>query len=800
VTHARWIVGALLGAALAVGNGCSGMGLGIDGAPSGQGPTVGPQSLGEICPDDLEFFADEVWTPILSLKCAGCHNADGPAKRSRMVLTTDDEGDEALRRNYAAAASVAKEKLGEMPLLLLRPTGRHPEGHPGGKLIEVDSSAYAALEEFTRRVETPSTCASGAGGGGGAAVHSTACDTVLPGPSQLRRLSRTEYDRTVHDLLGIDSKYGASFVADAVVAGFDDNASALRVSPVLADQLRQAAESLAKDALGKNASLLPCTPSAGDAACAAAFVRSFGKRAYRRPLREVEATRYDAIFSSVAQQDGFLEGMTAVLAAMLQAPGFLYRTELGAAGSGETVELDGYEIASELSYLVWGSMPDEELFTAAESGALGMEKGIAKEAERLLADPKAASFLPHFFEQWLGIERIATVPKDATAFPGFDGAARAALRDEAEALIRRLTFEGDGTLGSLLTDPGDVPDGDGAGVLTLGAVLAVHGSPTDSSPIHRGKLVRERILCQELSPPPPNLNVQPPPVDPSLTTRERFAAHASVEPCKSCHRMIDPIGFGFEKFDGIGRHRTTEAGKAIVTTGEIMGSPTSDTTFDGTAALGKKLAESADVHACFATQWFRFGYGMKETQATSCTVKALTEAFVAGELKVQSLIVALTRMPHFRQRIRAKDVDTGPAGEPGGAAGASGTAGAGGDPAPGVGGAGGAPGAGGSTDPAGGGGAAGGASTGSDPAAMIAVDDAIDSKWETGACHTVSVRNDGASTVKWEVELTLQGTVTQVWNATMEPAASSAARFRGLDWNGTLAPGASASFGYCTEG
>jgi hypothetical protein len=744
------------------------------------------------CPDDLAFFEANLWKPIMSQKCVLCHSATGLAQGSHMVLKPPSE-EGYLEHNLETVKKVAALDVDGTSILLLRPSGRHPAGHPGGTLVEFNSPDYKMFATFVDRVTKGKSCD----------AEVVNCDAPDPGGRLLRRLSRAEYDATIHDLFNIDGAHGEKFTADTVVKGFDNNAAALRVSPLLADQVRQAAEDIAKQVMTSPGSLLPCDAAKGDAACAKQFIDTFGKRAFRRPLTDADRARYLSLYEGVAGQDGFTEGIKTVLAAVLQSPHFLYRTELGdgAADKG-VIKLAPYEIASELSYFIWGSMPDAELFAAADTGALSSPDEIEKQARRLLADPRSDAVIERFVDQWLEIDRLPTVAKDSMTYPEFNAAARAALREETKHFVRYVVRQSEGTLPELLTAsysflspelakfygvsaPSGSAGPDGfakvdfagssrAGILTQGSVIATHSKPSSSSPIHRGKLVRERLLCQELPPPPPGLNVQPPALDPSLTTRERYAAHATVEPCMSCHTLIDPIGFGFERFDGIGRTRDTEGGKSIDATGSIVATESTNGDFDGTGELTRTLAESPDVHACFTTQWLRFSYGVEENAALSCFVKQVNQDFEKGGLKIEDLVVALTRTAHFTTR----SLDGSEGSASGGPSGEATSSGSGADSGSG---------------PSGSTGAGGG--TGPGPTMDLDIQTAIDSQWETGYQQSVKVTNLSSSPITWSISLDVAGKITDLWNAVATPAGAKTT-FKGKDYNAVIEPQGTASFGF----
>ncbi len=764
------------------------------------------------CPDDLDYFEQNVWNPILSVKCIGCHNAEGIASKTRMVLDPP-EVDGYLEHNFRTVKALAQVTTGGTPVLLLRPTGKYPAGHSGGTLFSDESTYYKDLETFITRVTLGQKCDQGS------AKVQCADKVPAPGRRQLRRLTRVEYDSSVRDLLGIESKFGEKFAPDVVVDGFDNNASALSVSGLLADQLRDAAEQLAASAMQSGAldhySDPACDPTANATACAQAVIEDFGLHAFRRPLTETEVTRYAALFDAgyadpAPETDAYSSGLQLVLTAMLQSPGFLYRLELGSQSVDGLFELDGFEVATELSYLIWGTTPDDELLTQAASGGLDTPEGIKAQATRLLNDERALTGYVRFVDQWLGLTQLDTVQKDPMTYPELDPDIRTALAMETQEFIRYVLEEKDGRLDELLTAPYsflspelatyygvthpsgsgfqqvDFDDAQHAGLLTQGSVLVTHSMANSSSPIHRGKLVRERLLCQKLSPPPPNIVVEVPPVDPNASNRERFSVHSANEPCKSCHRLIDPIGFGFEHFDGIGRFQSDDRGFPIDTKGEILATDNTDTTFEGVPELGAILADSPDVQSCVALQWYRWGYAQEETEETTCTAEAFADRFAANELRLPELILALVEADHFRTRITEAGVDAPPAGS--GGSGNTGTGGAGN------------PGAGGSGNTGSGGagnGGSGAGGSGSDPVTGdVSIEDKLDSQWESGSCHTVNVTNTGSSDVTWTIEVDLGGNLDNVWNAVATPNGTKT-RFSGVDFNRTLAPNEVASFGYC---
>ncbi len=528
--------------------------------------------------------------------------------------------------------------------------------------------------------------ATGGAGGDSTGGEQAACGVPQPGPSPIRRMNRFEYDNTVRDLLGDDSRPAQGFPDEEEALGFNNNADALGVTGLLAEHYLTAAETLAAKAVLDLPKLLGCDPQAdGEDECARRFVTEFGRRAYRRPLEDAEVDALIAVFAAARAQFDFETGIRLTLTAMLQSPHFLYRVEFGAPIEGDdaALKVKPYELASRLSYFLWATMPDDTLFEAAASGALATREDVAAQAQRMLADPRARVTVRDFHGQWLHLAGIEQMEKDPDVFPEFDPAIRPLLRAEADAFLEHVIWDGEGDLDTLLLAPfsfmngalaeyygvtgpsGDalekveLPEGRASGILTLGGVMAFLAKPNQTSPIHRGKFIRERILCQAVPPPPDNIVITPPEVDPNLPTRERFKEHSEDPLCGGCHQLLDPVGFGFEHYDGLGRWRDIDAKLPIDASGELIAAEVAGE-FDGVPDLAAMLVSSPEVEGCMTRQWFRYAYGRAETLDDRCTLDRLGDGFAASGRDIQDLIVALTQTDAFMYR-RAQ---TGEGGSP----------------------------------------------------------------------------------------------------------------------------------------
>jgi hypothetical protein len=430
--------------------------------------------------------------------------------------------------------------------------------------------------------------------------------------------------------------------------------------------------SLAEDVAGRalteqRARLVTCDPNV--ATCKREVITQLGARAFRRPLTDDEIDGFLDAF----QSNNFDDGVRIATAAMLISPNFLYRWEIGdSAGT-----LTPYETASALSYLFWGTMPDQALFDAAAAGELATPDQIQDQARRLLADPRSHGQVNEFVGQWLRTDGLSA-NKDATIYPSFTDEIRNDMAEEQRRFFEHVIFEQNGTFDELFTasyvyangslanfyglsaqgsDWQEIPvspDSGRGGILGLGAVLASQAHSNESSPIKRGVFVRGRLLCQDLPPPPPDVDATPPGLDPSLTTRERFAAHDSNAACSGCHRYIDGVGFGFEGFDGVGARRTTENGLPVDMSGTVNGlegldQDTSDS-FTDTRELGAMLASSQAAQVCLPLQYFRYARGLTETAYDACTINNLQLSFTEGQLSLQDMLVAVTGSPTFTRR------------------------------------------------------------------------------------------------------------------------------------------------------
>jgi hypothetical protein len=505
-------------------------------------------------------------------------------------------------------------------------------------------------------------------------------DPNAAGLMPLRRLTAREYLNTVRDLLG-DTTLGTGDVP-AEADDLSNNAFPFRQPSVIgtldAGNLQTAAEALAKNVAGKLTTVLPCTPASAsaEASCASQFITTFGLKAYRRPVSTAEVNDLTALYQTARTTLAldFNGAIDLLIEAMLQSPGFVYHWEMdpgSAVKDGSVVQLGNYQVANRLSYFLWGTMPDQTLFTAAANGDLATAAGIATQAQRMLADSKAQDAVADFIDDWLDVNVLPSRPKDATIYPMWNQDLAGAMETEVRS-FGTSTILGTGLLGDLLTGTkssvnqalaavygvsgvtGTTPkavtldSSQRGGLLTLAGFLTVTGAADGSSPVRRGHAIYTRLLCGVVPDPPANV---PPPAAPmaGLTTRQRFEQH-DMSPCTgSCHSAMDPIGFGFEHYDGIGQFRMTDQNLPVDSSGKIVMDGQTQT-FPDALALGGMLAASPQVQTCFAVQFMRYALNRWETSADVASIQGAAAAFQSGGLDLRKLITGVATSRTFRYR------------------------------------------------------------------------------------------------------------------------------------------------------
>jgi hypothetical protein len=497
----------------------------------------------------------------------------------------------------------------------------------------------------------------------------------------LRRLNAVEYDNTLRDLLGTTRRPAQGFPADPIGFGYNNNADLQHLAPLQVELYVTAAEALIEEATAQGvpafataAKLEPCDLAAAGRPCLQKVVAAFARRAWRRPVASDELGRLMGLADArrLAGTD-LLEQLRTVLAAVLTAPAFLFRIELDPDPRSAGVHPVGpYELASRLSYFLWSSMPDEPLLAAAEKGQLAGPREASQQVRRMLADPRGRSLLENFVMQWLSLNQLDDHEVDPALFPGFDRQMRDAMKAETvhflgeflqkdlpvpELLTARFSFLDD-RLARHYGVPGGSPGAPSRvelageqrrGLLTHGSVLTRTSFPDRTSPVVRGTWVLTHLMC---SPPPP------PPADvPGLdevkpgtmaTGRALLEEHRKNPVCASCHAVIDPLGFGLENYDAVGRWRTMDQGAPVDASGVLP----DGTAFTGTAQLAAILEKDPRVTRCLAENLLTFalGRGLDSAADRAAIDRVVIEAGPPQRATLRGLAIAAVLSPAFQLR------------------------------------------------------------------------------------------------------------------------------------------------------
>jgi len=503
-----------------------------------------------------------------------------------------------------------------------------------------------------------------------------------PGRVAPRRLNRLEYNNTIRDLFGTDLRLADNFPADGGGGGgFDNNADTLFLPPVLMEKYLDAAGEVVAAIPVKR--LMPFGPisvktkTPQSVALLRKTIAHHAIRAYRRPPTGDELSRLQRLYE-LARSKGDDPGsaLATVAKAMLVSPNFLFRTE-NDPGTGGNIALDNWEIASRLSYFLWSSMPDETLFALARQGKLSDPNVVAAQARRMLADPKARAFADSFAGQWLRAREVVTTAQpDPGRFPNFTSSLRNAMLEETTLFflhvvrnnepVRRfvdsdVTFLNEelarhygvaGVSGSEMRLV-KVDSAQRGGVLTQAAILTLTSYPQRTSPVLRGKWVLAELLGAPPPPPPPVVNTLPPDDRPQKgqTLRQRLELHREKPECKGCHERIDPLGFGLESYDAIGRWRTAVGEVPVDTAGKLL----SGESFNGVAEMKQVLVRrEAEITRNLAERLLAYALGRGVEPSDLPTIRRIVAAAEKDNFRTGTLVAEVVRSLPFRYRLGEK--------------------------------------------------------------------------------------------------------------------------------------------------
>ena len=495
----------------------------------------------------------------------------------------------------------------------------------------------------------------------------------------IHRLNNAEYDNTVSDLLGVSSKAGTAFIDDEKLFGFDNIAAAFGMSDARYEEYFNAADALVEEAFaddGTRKKLLVCTPkSDSDLDCAEKVLNAFMQRALRRPATDAELTRASKLVSDAVELgEDISGGIKQALKAILSSAPFLYRVELDPDPSSATPHaLTAYELGSRLSYLVWSTMPDDELFEHARDGSLTSDDVLVAELERLLADDRAERFIASFGGQWLGFRALESHQVDKGEYPDWNDTLRAGMVAEGLSYFSEFV-RGDRGLSEFFT--ADVnfvnaplaklygvsaPSGDAMlkvtntsdqrrGFLGLASFLTLTSFSKRTAPTLRGVWVLENLLCEHIEPPPasvPELDTGGDGEDASVNVRDRLAEHRKNPSCAGCHETLDPIGLGLENFDAIGKYRTTYAGGDAV---DATGMLPSGEGFEGLLELSSLLAADDRLADCAQNKLLTYALSRELVASDTAYLRSIKAAWTADGLGLAALLEHVVTSETFRQR------------------------------------------------------------------------------------------------------------------------------------------------------
>lgn len=626
--------------------------------------------------------------PIIRERCQQCHNAE--KSEGELDLSKFATGDQAYEAADAWERVARRIRLNEMP----------PQGSPG-----LNDRQKGTFQKWVDTRPNQDLCSQ---------LASEETQSWYRGYVMSRRLTQLEYRNAVRDLLGQSLPAGEEPPVDGAGGeGFDTVGDSLFTSTLhteayllLADQLVDRAlpagrmeqwlsgvgeqsGGVLRGLLSESQWRLLDTAASADAAGVQSAVQQliagFARRAWRRPPTEEEVTRLQQLFAaSLPRLSSVLESVRQPLKAVLVSPHFLFVVETEPDETG-VLPLTGHQLATRLALFLWSSVPDEELLAAADAGVLADDRQYRQQIRRMLADSKSAGLGENFGLQWLGLRNFGGVVPDAEVYPQYSELLAGDLREEAVQFVSGVFRENRPLTDLLAADyvvvngrlaqhyglslPADadwqrvvVADGRRGGAATLGAVLTAASYPRRTSPVLRGRWILDELLGTPVPPPPPGV----PPLDQSVaesgsqTLRQRLELHRQKPECASCHDRMDPLGFGLENFDGIGRWRESDAGQSIDAAGRLP----SGEQFAGPAELkAVLLGRKDDFLNHFSRKMLGFALGRELNKFDACVVETSVKKLQENGFQSQILIEEIACSYPFRNRYYKKsDPPPDPAG------------------------------------------------------------------------------------------------------------------------------------------
>jgi mono/diheme cytochrome c family protein len=587
-------------------------------------------------------FAKDV-APLVNRYCGKCHGEKKP--KGGVALTSFSDDASVLKKRSVWEQVADNLRSGDMP----------PPGKPQPSDAELETiNAWLDAVVFQMDCNGPKD----------------------PGRVTLHRLNRAEYNNTIRDLLGVNFQPADDFPQDDVGYGFDNIGDVLSLPPLLMEKYVAAAEKIVEKVLASpEARKHLFIVATQNEESARQILERFAGRAYRRPVTPEELRRLlRFVEMAEKERDGFETGIGLAVQAVLVSPHFLFRVEIDSRPNDPKAihPIGDYELASRLSYFLWSSMPNDELFELARKKTLREPDVLEKQVRRMLKDPRSRALVDNFAGQWLQLRSLAEFKPDPDLFPRFDEKLRSAMRQETELFFESIIREDRNILDFIDADYTFVnerlakhyglsgvqgeqfrrvsltstPRG---GILTQASVLAVTSNPTRTSPVKRGKWILENILGTPPPPPPPDVDELKDDKQAELsgTLRQRMEKHRAIPNCASCHQRMDPLGFGFENFDAIGAWRDREGKHAIDSSGTLPGGQT----FKGPAELRAILKTRKDAFArCLSEKLLTYALGRGVERHDRCVLDDIVKATAKDNYKFSRLAIEIVRSDPFQKR------------------------------------------------------------------------------------------------------------------------------------------------------
>ncbi len=601
-------------------------------------------------PAAIPSYSKEI-VPLLGKYCLSCHSGARP--KGKFDLSALKEEADALKKTALWEKVADAIRGGDMP----------PPNKPRPSLEELD--------RFNTWLDRQ--------------VFKIDCTGKRdPGRVTIRRLNRAEYNNTIRDLLGVTFRPADDFPADDVGYGFDNIGDVLSMPPILMEKYLAAAEKVVEESFrteaGRQRIMGRALPQGTRGRVRAEAIRtalqSLATRAYRRPATEQEVRRLqNLVDQAVRNGDTSTVGIKLALQAVLVSPHFLFRVEIDQEPGNPAAPhgpINDWELASRLSYFLWSSLPDEELFQSAREGTLRKPEVLQAQVKRMLQDPKAHALTENFASQWLTLRNLKGFAPDPKQFPTFNNSLRTAMLRETELFFEHVVREDRSILEfldagySFLNEPLarhygiegvkgmefrkiTLPPGPRAGILTQASILTVTSNPTRTSPVKRGKWILENILGTPPPPPPPGVEELKEGEQAQLkgSLRQRMEQHRSNPSCASCHARMDALGFGFENFDAIGAWRTRDNKHLIDPSGELPGGQK----FQGPVELRLILKGKSDLFSrCLTEKLLTYALGRGMERSDRCYLEDIAKKVAKDGYKFSSLVLEVVKSEPFQMR------------------------------------------------------------------------------------------------------------------------------------------------------